>query len=205
MLGAQEIMLIRTCFNGDLNEIWDKYKKDSSLVALFSFLVVLCSVLASSHVRIGLKQSGLTKSSQERLKILKRQNGWFSKEIAVFTNFFFQDYGGVPMFSRLLIRPDTSWNQLQKTRTSGTSKRAKKWKTCIKRIIFKGENSFDALSSRLLERIKVFWNSHMSGYPMEQISNKEDFKWGILSQGWLKKGDTIRTTNDQSGTYKTAK
>ena len=43
-------------------------------------------------------------------------------------------------------------------------------------VIFKGDNSLDALCPRLWERLKVFWTSHMSGYLMEPIRFNEDFK-----------------------------
>ena len=54
---------------------------------------------------------------------------------------------------------------------SGTSKSAKtpKW------VIFKGDGNLDALFSRLWERLKLFWTSHMSGYLMEPIRDNEDF------------------------------
>ena len=54
-------------------------------------------------------------------------------------------------------------------------KRAKK----VKRVIFKGDGSLDALFSRFLERLNVFWIPHMSGYLMDlmkPIRDNEDFK-----------------------------
>ena len=49
----------------------------------------------------------------------------------------------------------------------------------MKRVIFKGDSSLDALFSRFLERLNVFWIPHMSGYLMDlmkPIRDNEDFK-----------------------------
>ena len=57
-------------------------------------------------------------------------------------------------------------------------KRAKK----VKRVIFKGDGSLDALFSRFLERLNVFWIPHMSGYLMDLIKlirDDEDFKGAL--------------------------
>ena len=43
-------------------------------------------------------------------------------------------------------------------------------------VIFEGDGSVDAFISRLLERLKLLWTSHMSGYLMEPIRDSEDFK-----------------------------
>ena len=49
-------------------------------------------------------------------------------------------------------------------------KRAKK----VKRVIFKGDGSLDALFSRFLERLNVFWIPHMSGYLMDLMKPIRD-------------------------------
>ena len=66
---------------------------------------------------------------------------------------------------------------------SGTSKRSK----ATKRVIFKGDGSIDALSSRLSERMKLLWTYHMSGYLMEPSRDNEDFKGAVRN---IKKGQT---------------
>ena len=52
----------------------------------------------------------------------------------------------------------------------------------VKRVIFKGDGSLDALFSRFLERLNVFWIPHMSGYLMDLIKlirDDEDFKGAL--------------------------
>ena len=52
----------------------------------------------------------------------------------------------------------------------------------LKRVIFKGDGSLDALFSRFLERLNVFWIPHMSGYFMDLIKlirDDEDFKGAL--------------------------
>ena len=55
-------------------------------------------------------------------------------------------------------------------------KQPKKRQKTAKRMIFKGDSSLDALFSRLLERLKVFWTPHILEYLMEPIRDNEDFK-----------------------------
>ena len=52
----------------------------------------------------------------------------------------------------------------------------------MKRVIFKEDGSLDALISRFLERLNVFWIPHMSGYLMDLIKlirDDEDFKGAL--------------------------
>ena len=48
-----------------------------------------------------------------------------------------------------------------------------------KMVIFKGDGSLDSLLSRLLERHKLFWTSHMSGYLIEPNRDNENFKGAV--------------------------
>ena len=55
----------------------------------------------------------------------------------------------------------------------------------MKRLIFKGDVSLDALFSRFLDRLNVLWIPHMSGYPMDLMKpmrENDDFK-GAKGQG----------------------
>ena len=59
---------------------------------------------------------------------------------------------------------------------------AKKRAEKVKRVIFKGDGSLNALFSRFLERLNVFWIPYMSGYLMDLIKlfrDDEDFKGAL--------------------------
>ena len=75
------------------------------------------------------------------------------------------------------------FNQLEHMRTSkgpsGTAKRERKNRA--KRVIFKGDGSLDTLFSRLLETLKLFLTSDMSGYLREPIRDIEDFKGNVMN------------------------
>ena len=54
----------------------------------------------------------------------------------------------------------------------------------MKRVIFKGDGSLDALFSRFLERLKVFWIPHMSGCLLDlnkPIRDNYDFKGAFMN------------------------
>ena len=48
-----------------------------------------------------------------------------------------------------------------------------------KKGVFKGDGSLDALFSRLWERLKGCWTSHISGFLLEPIRDNEDFKGAV--------------------------
>ena len=58
----------------------------------------------------------------------------------------------------------------------GAVRNVQKGPKTAKWVIFKGDGSLDLLFSRLSERLRLFWTSHMSGYLMEPIRDDEDFK-----------------------------
>ena len=80
---------------------------------------------------------------------LKLPNKGFSKEMAVLTHFF-QGYGINSSCSRLLTCMGSLWNKSEtmKTLKKSKSKAVKKGKKG-KRVIFKGDGSFDTLFSWL--------------------------------------------------------
>ena len=62
-------------------------------------------------------------------------------------------------------------------------KRAKK----VKRVIFKGDGSLDALFSRFLERLNVFWILHMSGtVSLESGSGFNEVPASDNTSGWAR-------------------
>ena len=67
----------------------------------------------------------------------------------------------------------------------------------VKRVIFKGDGSLDALFSRLWETLKLFWTSDVSGYPMEPIRDNEDFKGAIRNFKTAENGQNGHNGNFQ--------
>ena len=87
-------------------------------------------------------------------------------------------------FSEHISCQDTIWNQSE---TMGTSKEPKNAKMA-KRVIFKVETIF----SRIVEKLKVFWTLHMSGYLLEPCRDKEAFKVSAMDVKYGPKGDFQR-------------
>ena len=67
----------------------------------------------------------------------------------------------------------------EEVRKVKSNRNGQKQTKTAKRMIVKGDSSLDALFSRLWERLKLFWTSHMSGYLEEPIRDNEDFKEGV--------------------------
>ena len=72
-------------------------------------------------------------------------------------------------------------NQSETMKTSRSWQEQQKWPKTVKKVIFKGHGSLEVFFARLLERLEVFWTSHMSRNLMEQIRDIEDFKGAVMN------------------------
>ena len=59
-------------------------------------------------------------------------------------------------------------------------------------VIFKGDCSLDAIFSRLWERLKLFWTSHVSWYLLEPIKDIDGFKGAVRNINNGQKGPKWR-------------